>query len=280
MNEPIHFLNGKFVQEKDLKVSVRDLGFTRGYAVFDFLITYPSQRPFMLSRHIYRLFHSAHLIGLSMPWSEEAISGWVMQTLDANKDCVEKQIKIVVSGGVSDSLLPPPKEATIAIVVDPRHFFPQDYYENGAGIIMDKHTRYAPEAKSNNYIEGVKQAQVAQKTEAIEAVYCSDEQVFEGSSSNIFALIDGKLLTPRSNVLSGITRGVLLEILKLDVPVEMADFPVKQLLAAKEVFLSGSNKEILPITKIDGNYVGDGRVGNITKEVMKQFKEYTLSDRW
>ncbi len=145
---------------------------------------------------------------------------------------------------------------------------------------MDKHTRYAPEAKSNNYIEGVKQAQVAQKTEAIEAVYCSDEQVFEGSSSNIFALIDGKLLTPRSNVLSGITRGVLLEILKLDVPVEMADFPVKQLLAAKEVFLSGSNKEILPITKIDGNYVGDGRVGNITKEVMKQFKEYTLSDRW
>ena len=280
MPEPIHFLNGKLVGEKELTVSIRDLGFSRGYAVFDFFVTYPPQRPFMLSKHIERLFNSASLIGLPMPWSRDEIKAWVMQVLDANKSDDEKQIKIIISGGVSNSLLPSPGATTIAIIVDPRHYLPPDYYENGAGIIMDKHTRYVPGAKTNNYIEGVKEAQIAQKINAIEAVYYDDEQVFEGSSSNIFALINGKLLTPKSNVLPGITREVLLEILKLDVPVELADFGSGELMAATEVFLTGSNKEVLPITKIDGKDVGDGKVGAATQKAMEQFKEFTLSERW
>jgi len=159
MKDPIHFLNGKFVEEKDLMVSVRDLGFARGYAIFDFLVTYPSRRPFMLSKHIDRLFNSASLIGLSLPWSKEDVKGWVIQTLATNNEGGEKQVKITVSGGRSDSLLPSSKIPTIAIVVDPRHFLPGEYYEQGAGIIMDKHTRYSPGAKTNNYIEGVKEAQ-------------------------------------------------------------------------------------------------------------------------
>jgi branched-chain amino acid aminotransferase len=280
MPESIHFLNGKFVGEKELTVSVRDLGFSRGYAVFDFFITYLSQRPFMLSKHIERLFNSANLIGLPILWSRDEIKTWVMQVLDANKSSDEKQIKIIISGGVSDSLLPLPNATTIAIVVDPRHYLPANLYEKGAGIIMDKHTRYVPGAKTNNYIEGVKEAQLAQKINAIEAVYYDDAQVFEGSSSNIFALINGKLLTPKSNVLPGITREVLLEVFKLDVAVELVDFGLAELMAATEVFLTGSNKEVLPITKIDGKNVGDGKVGVITQEAMRQFKEFTLSDRW
>jgi branched-chain amino acid aminotransferase len=268
------------VEERDLMVSVRDLGFARGYAVFDFLITYPSRRPFMLAKHIDRLFNSAHLIGLSMPWSKEEIGGWVTQTLTANQAEGEKQIKIMVSGGISDSLLPSSKAPTIAIIVDPRHFLPREYYEHGAGILMDKYTRDTPGAKTNNYIEGVKEAQKAQRINAIEAVYYDDHKVFEASSSNIFALIGGRLLTPKSDVLPGITRDVLMEILKIDIPVALADFKLEELLAAEEVFLTASNKEVLPITKIDGKDVGAGKVGAVTKEVMRQFKEFTLSDRW
>jgi len=275
----MHFLNGKLVEEQDLMVSVRDLGFARGYAIFDFLLTYPSQRPFMLSRHIDRLFNSACLIGLYIPWSKEEVTEWVMQTLHANQEG-EKQIKIMLSGGISNSLLPTSKLPTIAIIVDPRHYLPRDYYDLGAGIVMDKFTRNNPDAKTNNYIEGVKQAQKAQTINAIEAVYYDDRQVFEASTSNIFALIGGRLVTPKSNVLQGITRDVLLEILKLDVPIALEDFRLEELLAAEEVFLTGSNKEVLPITKIDGKDVGDGKVGIVTKEVMKQFQEFTLSDRW
>jgi len=282
MQGPVHFLNGKLVHEHDLMISVRDLGFARGYAIFDFLVTYPTRRPFMLSKHIDRLFNSAQLIGLSMPWSKQEIAEWVLQTLAANSEDEggEKQIKVTVSGGISDSLLPVSKDSTLAIVVDPRHFLPRELYDQGAGIIMDKYTRYSPGAKTNNYIEGVKEAQVAQRQNAIEAVYYDDHQVFEASSSNIFALIDGRLLTPKSNVLSGITREVLLDILELDVPIELADFRLEDLLAAEEVFLTGSNKEVLPITRIDGQPVGSGKVGPLTKAAMTQFQQFTQSDKW
>jgi branched-subunit amino acid aminotransferase/4-amino-4-deoxychorismate lyase len=62
-------------------------------------------------------------------------------------------------------------------------------------VIAVKHERYTPAAKTNNYIEGVKQAQQAKTINAVEPIYYSDAQVFEGSNSNIFAVIDGKLLT-------------------------------------------------------------------------------------
>jgi branched-chain amino acid aminotransferase len=276
----IHFLNGSFVHEDDLKISVRDIGFTRGYAIFDFLITYPTRRPFKLSRHIGRLYNSASLIELSMPWEKTQVRNWVIETLSKNEGADDKGIKILISGGVSNTLIPDPTTPTIAIVIDPHKPFPKEYYENGVNIITTKHTRYTPDAKTNNYIEAVRQIQAAQKIGAIEPVYYNDLQVFEGSNSNIFALVDGCLITPRSNILGGITREVLLEILKLPVSVEERDFTHADLMVANEVFLTSSNKEVMPVTKIDEKPVGTGRVGNITKEAMKQFRDYTLSNEW
>lgn len=274
-----HFLNGKFVSEEQLTISPRDVGFSRGYAVFDFLKTYSHHRPFKLREHIDRLFNSADLIGLKMPWSKEQVQKWVLETLAANNSNEEKFIKIFVSGGVSNTMLPSEKP-TIAILIDPAVQYPKEQYEKGIGVITVKHERYNPAAKSNNYIEGVKQTQQAQVIGAVEPVYYSDAQVFEGSNSNIFAVINGKLLTPKTNLLTGITRAVLLEILKLDIPIEIKDFTLDDLLRANEAFLTGSGKEITPITSIDGKPLGNGAVGAITKEVMGQFKKYTLSDLW
>ena len=278
-NTSTHFLNGTLVKENELVVSVRDLGFARGYAVFDFLITYPPQRPFLLEKHVDRLFRSAELIGLSMPWSKEQLRQWVCDTLAANNDGGEKAIKITVSGGVSDSLLPS-GDPTITITVDPRHTYPAEWFEKGVGVITVKHRRYCPEAKSNNYIEAVSRAQAAKNSNAIEPVYYDETQVFEGAISNIFAVIGGKLLTPGSNILFGITREVLLQILWLDIPIEVKDFTIAELKEAQEVFLAGSNKEVVPVTQIDGTPVGDGAVGRITKEAMKQFRDFTLSNKW
>lgn len=279
MIKAVHFCNGKFVTEKDLMVSARDVGFSRGFAVFDFLITYPHHRPFKLSEHIDRLFNSANFINLNIPWTKKQVGKWVMETLDKNKSSSEKSIKIIVSGGNSDTMLPG-KSPTIIIIIDPKHEYPRENYEKGTGIITVKFQRYIPQAKTNNYIEGMKQTQKAKKIGAEEPLYYDDKQVFEGSNSNIFAVIENKLLTPKSNILSGITREVLLKILKLDIPVEVCDFPMEKLLKAKEVFYTGSGKEVTPVTKVDGKIIGNGTVGKITKEVMKQFREYTLSGKW
>ncbi len=275
----VHFLNGALVSEKELTISVRDLGFTRGYAVFDFMITYAHHRPFMLAQHIDRLFNSANIIGLSIPWTKEQISRWVLETLAANKDQNEKAIKIIISGGISNSMVPN-GNPTIAILIDPRPVFPIEFYEKGIAIVTAKHNRYEPLAKSNNYIEGVKQAQIAAAHSALDPIYYNDEQVLESSTSNIFAVINNRLITPNSNILPGITRNVLLSILKLDIPVVAEDFKLEDLLAAQEVFFSASNKEVMAVTKIDGKDVGDGRVGPVTKDAMRQFQEFTLSDQW
>lgn len=275
----IYFFNGKLVSAEQLAISPHDLGFSRGYAVFDFLKTYPHHRPFKLQEHVDRLFHSASLIGLQIPWEKADVRGWIMKTLEANETAEEKFIRIIISGGKSSTMLPS-EDPTVVILVDPAVQYPEEHYEKGTGVIAVKHTRYIPAAKSNNYIEGVKQTQNAKKLGAIESIYYSETQVFEGSNSNIFALIGGKLLTPASNILEGVTRGVLLQILKLDVSVEVRDFTFSELLSAAEVFLTGSGKEVTPVTRIDNKLVSDGTVGSVTKEVMRQYKVYVSSNLW
>lgn len=279
MNPQTHFLNGKLFSEEQIAISPRDLGFSRGYAVFDFLRTYLHHRPFKLREHTDRLLDSAKLIGLQVAWNSAQVQKWVMETLEANPEGGEKFIKIIVSGGISNTMLPS-ENPTIVILIDPAVEYPREQYEKGVGVIAVQHERYNPEAKTTNYIEGVRQTQQAEKTGAVEPLYYSDTQVFEGSNSNVFAVINNALVTPSSNILEGVTRNVLLEILKLDVPIEVKDFTLKELLTATEVFFTASGKEITPVTSINGRPVGNGEVGLVTKEVMRQFREYTLSGAW
>jgi branched-subunit amino acid aminotransferase/4-amino-4-deoxychorismate lyase len=276
MTTSIHFQNGALVPEEKLCISPRDVGFSRGFAVFDFLKTYPRHRPFKLKEHIDRLFNSAAAISLPLPWNKEQVIAWVMETLAANPSDDEKFIKIYVSGGISNSMIPG-ESPTIVILVDPATQYPPEWYEKGTGAVAVKHDRYNPGAKTNNYIEGMKQTYLAQKIGALEPIYYSDTQVYEGSNSNVFAVINGKFLTPKTNILEGITRATLLEILRLDNPVVVQDFTIADFLDASEIFMTGSGKEIVPVTKIDGKQIGDGTVGPVTKEVMAQFKAYTLS---
>jgi len=273
-----HFLNNRLVEEKDFLISPRDLGFARGYAVFDFFITYPDRRPFMLEKHIERLFSSAMLINLAVRWSKEEIMQRVHETIEANGKG-EKMIKVIVSGGVSNSLLPQ-GNPTLIVLCDPLTTFPEEFYTKGVGMMLVPFVRYLPGAKTTNYIEGVRQVQRGQAKRAVEPIYYNDAQVFEGASCNVFAMIDGALVTPKSNILPGITREVILNSLKLSLPIEERDFTKKELLVASEVFITSSNREVMPVVRLDDAQVGDGKVGNITMETMRQFKDLTHSDAW
>lgn len=268
----IHFLNGKFVKEADLLISPRDLGFTRGYAVFDFLITY-NGKIFKLDEHIDRLFNSADLIRLKIPWSKEKIKEFVKKTLDKNPKG-EKTIKIIISGGISEFILPE-NSPTMIIMIDPRHAYPKKLYMKGMAVKTLKFKRDKPVAKTNNYIEAISNLTSGEKIEDV--IYFDDKQVFEATTSNIFAVINHELLTTKSNILPGITRDVLIDILKLNIPLKVRDFNISELRNASEVFLVSSNREIAPVVMIDGKKVGDGKVGKITKEVMRQFNKYTSS---
>lgn len=268
MNNLIHLLNGKFVSEDELLISPRDLGFARGYAVADFLVTH-NRRPFKLSKHINRLFHSAKVIGLKIPWSKTQISNWVKATLAKNDQIAEKTIKIFITGGVSKTLRQS-KTPTIIMVVN--SYFPKPSSHYRLKVKAIKYKRPYPKAKTTHYLEAVKQ--FSSEDYISEIIYYDDVQVFEGAGSNLFAVINNKLITPKSNIMEGVTREILLEILKLNIPIKVRDFTFNDLVKANEVFLTGSAKGIRAVVEINGKVIGDGQIGRITKEVARQYNKY------
>ncbi len=277
--EKTHFLNGRFVSESELLISPRDLGYSRGYAVFDFLVTY-HHRPFMLKSHVDRLFRSAEAITLYIPWTKEQVSEWILKTLDANKAMnTEKVIRITISGG-SSFILTPTDSPTIVITIDSMIYCSPENYKDGVEVNLVEFQRYLPQAKTNNYIEAIRSMNGSNTQNIDELIYHSNGMVHEGSRCNIFAAINGRLLTPKTNILEGITRGVLLDILKLTVPVVAEDFSVDALHSASEIFLTATGKEIMPVTKINGVRVGSGSVGTLTKGVMQQYNSFVHSALW
>lgn len=272
MNNLIHFLNGKFVSEDELLISPRDLGFIRGYAVADFIVTYNNE-PFKLPQHIDRLFKSAHVIGMTIPWSKMQMIDWATETLNKNDKDTEKTIKIILSGGVSHSMRQA-ETPSLVMIVSHRKRHPEIYYENGVKVIAVEYKRQFPEAKHTHYVEAIKQLASVKNDGIEDVIYYDNSQVYEGSGTNIFAVIDNALVTTKSNIVEGITRNTLLEILQLPIPTEVRDFNFDELMNATEVFITGSNSEVRGVVKINKKIIGDGKVGEITKEALKQYRNY------
>jgi branched-subunit amino acid aminotransferase/4-amino-4-deoxychorismate lyase len=268
----IHFLNGQFVDENHLLISPRDLGYSRGYAAFDFMIT-TGGHPFMMNRHMDRLFNSCQAISLNVPWSKQQVADWVQRTVDANElDNEDMVMRIIISGGSSGTLTPA-KTPTIVIIVEARMICPPEDYANGVRILLTEFDRYEPQAKTTNYVHAVRIMNAA-PDDVDEVIYFSDNMVREGTRSNIFAVINGVLTTPKTGMLGGVTRSVILNDLELSAHAKARDFTVQELLSATEVFITATGKEVMPVTKINDDTVGDGTVGDVTKEVMTKFKDF------
>ncbi len=268
----VHFLNGRLVNDDNLLISPRDLGYSRGHAAFEFMIT-TGGKPFMMDRHLDRLFSSCQAISLNIPWSKGQLAAWIQQTVDANAQNKEDVVlRIIISGG-SSATLALAKLPTIIIIVEARMLCPQDDYLNGVRVLLTEFERYEPRAKTTNYVQAVRLMNAA-PSNVDEIIYHSDNIVREGTRSNVFALIDGVLTTPKTAILGGVTRSVILHDLELSVEAKVRDFTVQELLSASEVFITATGKEVMPVTKINDTLVGDGTVGKVTKEVMTKFKNF------
>ena len=112
-------LNGKIVSEQELNVSIKDVGFLRGFAIFDFLVAYKNN-PFHLTDHIQRLLNSAKVIGLPLIQSRAELDGWVRELLNHSqfKNDTDKTIKIIATGGIGAHTLAPAASANILISVE------------------------------------------------------------------------------------------------------------------------------------------------------------------
>ena len=270
----IYYIDGEFVPADRAAIPVNDLAVLRGFGVFDFLRTYGG-RPFHLQDHLRRLKHSAEQIGLQCPWSLEQLEEIVGQTLQRN-DHPEANIRIVVTGGSSEDYLTPGARPRLIVMVTSLIVMPAQWYEHGIKIITASVERLIPGAKSIDYIPAILALQRAAREDAVEAVYLDGaDHVLEGTTSNLFMFDSGKFVTPDRDVLGGITRKVVRKLVQTRFAVDMRDISLDELLAAEEVFLCSSNKEVVPVVQVDEVVIGDGKPGSHTTKVMTMFGEYT-----
>ena len=271
----IYYVNGQFIQEQEALISVNDLSVIRGYGVFDFLRTYNGV-PFHLNKHLIRLQNSASLIGLSLPFTlgeieEKIIKGLSLSTHE------EKNVRIVVTGGVSDNGITPGDNPQLLLMITASTANPAFWQKTGAKVITCHVDRFMPGAKTINYIPAILCQKDAHKQGASEAIYVDrDGYLLEGTTSNLFAVRNGQLITPPCNrILPGITRQAVIELCKDSV--ELVERPIHkdEIRLFDELLLTSSVKEVVPITTIDSVIVGNGKIGPISRKILNAFREAT-----
>ena len=272
-----YYIDGQFVDEDQAFISAKDIVVLRGFGVFDSLITY-NKRPFKLKEHVERLQNSAKHIGLEIKPSKEEICRITEETIKRNTHHDESKIRIVYTGGISSDGVTPDGNGSLIVMVTPRRKLPDHWYKDGAKIITVDIERTLPSAKSTTYLSGIYALAQARPQNAIESVYVDrHDRVLEGTTTNFFMFRDNKLITAGKDILPGITRSVILELADGKFEVEIRDIDRGEIISADEIFITASNKELVPVVKVNDLTIGNGKPGPQTLKVMQLFRDYTTA---
>ena len=268
------YFQGSIIPFDKAHISLNDLGVLRGYGVFDFYRSY-NGKPFCLKEHFARFQNSAKSIGLKVPVSFATFEKITLDLLKKNK-VKDASFRAVLLGGPVQNSLSPAKP-TFYILNEEAYAPTKEQAQKGVGLMVHEYLRYIPEAKTTNYVEAVKMQKERIKQKAYEILYVSDGMVLECSTSNIFMIKGNHLITPNKNILNGITRKMVIKIAKKDFIIEERDVEIYELLLADEIFISGTNKEVLPIIKVGNKIISKGKVGEKTKLLQKLWKDVTYN---
>jgi len=278
------YINGRLVPREEAVISVFDHGLLYGDGVFEGIRAY-SGRIFKLDEHIDRLYNSARAITLEIPMTKEEMKRAVVETCRANP-LDDAYIRLVVTRGVGDLGLDPWKarDPQVIIIVDEISLYPREMYECGIEAVIVSTKRNAPEAlnpaiKSLNYLNNIMAKIEVHNAGAHEGIMLNLQGfVAEATGENIFIYREGRLLTPPvwAGALPGITRAVVMELAEREgIPAAEGLFTPYELYTAQECFLTGTAAEIVPVVRVDGRPIGDGKPGPVTRRLMEAFRELT-----
>jgi len=281
------YINGKYFEKDEARISVFDHGFLYGDGVFEGIRSY-DRLVFKLKEHIDRLYESSQGIMLTIPFSKKDMIKAVVETLKLNQ-LDNAYIRLVVTRGIGDLGLDPRrcKSASIIIITDAIKLYPEKMYREGLSIITVPTPRNIPEAlnpqiKSLNYLNNI--------LAKIEAINCGCEEalmftahgyVAECTGDNIFIIKDNNLITPPAylGILKGITRACVMDIAKKQgMAVKEEIITRHNIFTADECFLTGTAAEIIPVVRLDKRTIGDGKPCKFTLKLMKEFKKLTKTD--
>jgi branched-chain amino acid aminotransferase len=278
------FIDGKYLGERDAKISVFDHGLLYGDGIFEGIRAY-NGRVFKLKEHIDRLFYSAKAILLDVPISHAALMKATVETCRVNK-IRDGYIRLVVTRGKGTLGLNPRscKKPSVIIIADKIQVYPPELYARGMDIVTvptvrNLHSAVNPAIKSLNYLNNILAKIEANNAGVEEAVMLNSEGfVAECTADNLFIVKNGALFTPplSAGALYGITRQTVIELAQeAGLKVSEPNLTRYDLFNADECFLTGTGAEIMPVIKIDGRVIGSGKPGALTRKLTENYHALT-----
>jgi D-alanine transaminase len=276
----IVYLNGEYLPEEKATVSALDRGFVFADGVYEVIPAYGGHL-FRLEQHLQRLDNSLAGIRLANPldrlqWAE-ILEEIVKRNRDNNED-LSIYLQVTRGAAKRDHVFPDQVQQTVFVMATPMSAPPAEQLEKGIAAIThdDIRWRYC-HIKSIALLPNTLMRQIAREAGAVEAILYRDDQVTEGAASNVFIVHSGRILTPRKDecLLPGITRDLVLEIAANDgLDYEETDINMQMLGEAEEIWITSSTKEILPVTHLDGQPVGDGKPGPVWRDMLDRYQQY------
>jgi len=280
------YINGKFHNKEDAKISVYDHGLLYGDGVFEGIRSY-NGKVFCMDEHLDRLWNSAKAVWLQIPMSKPEMAKAIEDTLAAN-GIKDGYIRAVITRGVGNLGLGPDScgSPQVIIIADKISLYPEELYEQGLSIITVSVARNHPAAlspriKSLNYLNNILAKIEGIQAGCIEAMMLNHKgEVAECTGDNIFLVRGGRILTPPidAGILEGITREAVIGLAR-EAGVEVLVTPLTKhdVYIADECFLTGTAAEVVPVVNVDSRTIGEGVPGPITRDLMARFHKLARS---
>lgn len=273
------YLNGSFVPLSEAAVSVMDRGFLFGDGVYEVIPVY-SRRPFRLAEHLARLATSLAGIRLANPHSDAEWTQLIARMIEEREDD-DQSIYLQVTRGpmaVRNHVFPKTVQPTVFMMSEPLATPPAAQRENGIAAISTEDFRWARcDIKATALLANCLLRQMAVDAGCVETVLFREGVLTEGAASSILVVSGGTLLAPPKNqwVLPGVTYDVVLELAAANgLPTEVRDIGEDEVRGADELWLASSTKEVLPIVRLDGRPIGDGRPGPVFARMYGWYQDF------
>lgn len=284
----VAYIDGDYRAMSEAKISILDWGFLRSDATYDVVHVW-QRRFFRLDKHLERFQNSVERLHMTLPFDCEGL-------VDVLKECVRRSglddayVEMICTRGISPTFSRDPRDAVntfIAFTIPFGWVANEEQRVRGLNLSISDIPRIPPQSvdptvKNYHWLDFVAGLYGAYEQEAENVVLVDLEgNISEGPGFNLFAVKDGRAVTPKNGVLEGITRATTLELCcELNVDATLGTLTVDAMRSAEEVFITSTAGGIMPVTQLDGKPVGDGLPGPVTQRLTALYWAKHADSEW
>ena len=260
------YFNGDLILFEDLNLHVTDLLFQRGYGVFDYFRSRKGEITW-LEDYLDRLYSSLELSNIEVDLDRKQFA-FILKDLQKKNGLDNGAFKVIVTGGYSKNLETASGKANVMVLNVPWKKPPKETFDKGVHLIRENFVRPNPEVKTLYYYNTLRLHKKLREYDAVDVLYHTD-RISETSRTNLFFVKGNDVYTPASDILKGITRK---QVLSLFSEIREEDIEAGLLYDFDEIFLTSTSRDVTPVVSIEGQKIGKGTPGPVTREIQAAFK--------